>query len=169
MSRIRLLATFIIVVLLSIPATTFGQTETDDLVLDEGVTPHPAIDSLYYRFSEAYRTLDASIIAEIYAEQALYLSPDSEIRRGGAAIHESFKASFQRSADREEKRHIAFRIVERGISGPLAYDVGIFSLTRYPKEGESGISRGKFVVVARQQDDGTWRFQVDGYSDIRTD
>ena len=166
MSSLRQLAIPVLLWSLVLSATSPGQSDTAHLVLGEGVRAHPQIDSLYYRFSQAYRTLNASVIAEIYAEEALYLSPDSEIRKGGDVIHESFALSFLRTKERGEQREIAFTIVEREVSGPLAYDVGVFTLTRHSKDGETGISRGKFVVIARRGEDGAWRFQVDAYSDI---
>ena len=155
-----------IALILASAATVTGQSPSQNLILEDGVPAHEGIDGLYQKFSEAYKTLDGSLIADIYAEHALYLSPGSNVKRGRDKIHKSFASSFEKTRERGETRMIAFRIVEREISGPLAYDVGIFTLIRTEADGTSAIDRGKFVVVARQQEDGSWQFQVDGYSDI---
>jgi hypothetical protein len=47
--------------------------------------------------------------------------------------------------------------------------VGIYQLTSAPREGEPSVSSGKFTTVLKWQDDGTWRFHVDGYSGTTED
>ena len=54
----------------------------------------------------------------------------------------------------------------RRVSGGLAYDVGIYTLDRRTGGSVVGSSKGKFVVVAVADENGRWRFQVDGYSGL---
>jgi hypothetical protein len=51
----------------------------------------------------------------------------------------------------------------------LAYDVGIYTIRQFAGGKEVGTGAGKFVVVAVREKDGRWRFQVDGYSDLKPD
>ena len=61
---------------------------------------------------------------------------------------------------------ISFRIAQRQAEQNLAYDVGIYTLTSFNDKGEARTSKGKFMVVAKREKDGVWRFQVDGYNDL---
>lgn len=132
-------------------------------------TAQSTLDEVYQRFSAAYDRLDADAVASLYTEEAQYLTPSSDrpIRQGRAAIKQSFEAFFNSIRDRQAALDISFRIVDRSISGDLAYDVGYYKLVvSYPEDPakEPSTSAGKFVVVAKKQADGTWQFHVDGYS-----
>ena len=142
------------------------ESERSRLVLNEGVKPHKGVDDIYIRFSKAYDDLNPKGVADLYTSDAAYLSPGSEIRIGRGYILNSFIRSFTSVSDREEKRMIDFRIHQRIIGKELGYDVGEFILTSVAKDGSKRTSRGKFVVVAVEQEYGIWRFQVDGYSNI---
>jgi ketosteroid isomerase-like protein len=61
---------------------------------------------------------------------------------------------------------ISFRIAQRQVEQNFAYDVGIYTLTSFNDKGEARTSKGKFMVVAKREKDGVWRFQVDGYNDL---
>ena len=62
---------------------------------------------------------------------------------------------------------ISFQIFQRKIDKNLAYDVGIYMIRQYKDGKEVGMGQGKFVVVAVKEKDDKWRFQVDGYSDLK--
>ena len=126
-------------------------------------TDEAAIDAVYERFSKAYDVWDAPATAELYTDDALYLSGDGAIRRGRAAIEETF-SFLQRVKERGETISISFRFVDRAIEGDLAYDVGYYKTISTPAGGEPRPSVGKFVTVLKKQADGSWRFQVDGYN-----
>lgn len=136
------------------------------LVLEAGVEPHKEIDEIYRRFSKAYDDLDPNAVANLYTESASYLSPGSEIRIGRGHILESFTRSFRSVKERRSSREIRFRIVQRDVQGGLGFDVGLFILTSREADGSTRTSTGKFVTVTKRGEDGVWRFQVDGYSDV---
>lgn len=137
------------------------------LQLQAGVPAHAQIDAIYRRFAEAYKTLDPRAVAELYCEEALYLSPGSAILQGRQKIQENFAGFFAWAKDNKRQLDISFRIVSRQVAEPLAYDVGIYTLESFEQGKQAGRSQGKFVVVARKNGDGVWQFQVDGYSDIK--
>ena len=62
---------------------------------------------------------------------------------------------------------ISFQIFQRKVEKTMAYDVGIYTIRQFKDGKEAGTGQGKFVVVALKQTDGQWRFQVDGYSNLK--
>lgn len=120
-----------------------------------------ALDSAYATFTEAYRTADPALVAGLYGDSALYLTPGDTIVRGRSsieAIFAGFLVPYAR-ADSGGPR-IRFEIADRRIaaSGDLATDVGYFVINER--------ARGKFIVVWRWGADGRWRIHADGYSEV---
>ena len=158
------IALLILLVLLSFSAIN---AQTDELTLEEGVKPHKGIDAIYKDFSKSYRELNPELVASLYAKDAAYLSPGSEITNGRDSILANFTRSFKRSKDSGRNMTISFHIFQRMVEKNLGYDVGVYTL-KYYKDGKMlSEHRGKFVVIAVKEKDGKWRFQVDGYSDIK--
>jgi uncharacterized protein (TIGR02246 family) len=123
------------------------------------------LDEVYAGFRAAYARLDPVAVTRLYADDALYLAGDSELRRGTAAIRtlfEEFFASVRRDSARLELR---FRILQRTMAPGLATDVGYYRLVRVRGAERGRPSIGRFVTVLRQGADGRWRFAIDSYSD----
>ena len=137
-----------------------------DLTLEPGVARHQGLDEIYRNFSEGYRKLDAARVAGLYGETAAYLAPGDDIQIGRGKILEAFGRFFDSVKKQNGRLAISFHIVQRQVAGALAYDVGVYTLVSTDEKGGSRRGSGKFVVVARREKDGVWRFQVDGYSDL---
>jgi uncharacterized protein (TIGR02246 family) len=131
-----------------------------------GTASHPGIDAVYATFSRAYETLDPAAVANLYTEDALYLEPGGDIRRGRKAILDNFTGFFDSVREAGSTVRIRFEIVDRQVSENLATDVGYFTLSRSTKDGRDSTDRGKFVVISKKQADGAWRLHVDGYSGV---
>lgn len=153
------------ILFLSLTAAPAQSTEKE-LILETGAAPHSKIDDIYRRFSEAYRKLDFEAVTDLYTDDALYLAPGSDVKRGREKILKQFSGYFNSVKNSGGSLAISFRILERRVSKDLAYDVGIYTITEKTSKGESRAGRGKFVVVARKMENGDWRFQVDGYSSL---
>lgn len=151
-------------------ATFSAVSQTPELTLEKGVAPHKEIDAIYKSFSEAYATLDFEKVANLYSEGAAYLQPDSEILQGRAAIRPTFQSFFDWVKGEGQTMTISFQIFQRKADKNLAYDVGIYTIRQF-KDGKQtgGLGQGKFVTVAMKEKDGKWRFQVDGYSNLKPD
>lgn len=141
--------------------------QDSDLVLEKGVIPHKGIDAVYAEFSESYKSLDTTKVTGLYTENASYLPPDSNILTGREAIRPSFQSFFDWIKKESRTMTISFRIVQRMVDEKLAYDVGIFTIRQYKDGKEVSSGSGKFFVAAIREKDGKWRFQVDGYSDLK--
>ena len=151
---------------LFLSVSTVSAQMSQELVLEKGVTPHAKIDDVYRRFGEAYKKLDVEAVTNLYTDDAFYLSPGGEIQRGRATISKIFNGFLNSVIKDGGILSIKFRILERRVSGDLAYDVGIYTLTQRRPNLENRTSIGKFVVVALRMKNGEWRFQVDSFSDI---
>jgi len=123
--------------------------------------PAAQFDAVYERFSAAYRQADPDAVAALYWPDAYYLSPNSEIAQGDVGSH------FAWLADMEPGKgpRLSFEIIDRAVDGDLAYDIGIYTLRR--DEHPDRQSRGKFIVVWKRGEDGTWKIHADGFSAIR--
>ena len=153
-------------VLLTNFAAPAPAAETTALTLDAGVAPHKGLDEIYARFSEGYKKLDPAMVANLYTETAAYLVPGQEMDIGRPKVLDGFTKFFDSVKQRNSRLEISFQVVQRQVEQNLAYDVGIFTLTSFDEKGEPRPSKGKFVVVAKPEKDGVWRFQVDGYNDL---
>lgn len=143
-----------------------AKAQTGELVLEKGVSAHMEIDAIYKTFSEAYRTLDVEKVANLYTETAAYLPPANDILKGRAAIRPTFQSFFDWIKNEGRTMTISFRIFQRKVDKNLAYDVGIYTIRQFKDGKETGTGQGKFIVVAVKEK-GNWRFQVDGYSDLK--
>lgn len=138
-----------------------------DLVLENGVKSHKGIDSIYNTFSEGYRTLKPELVANLYTENAAYLSPGGDIRFSRNEILKSFTRFFTNVKKTDRNMTIKFHIFQRKVEKNMGYDVGVYTL-HYYKDGKMlSEHKGKFVVVAIKGKDKKWRFQVDGYSSLK--
>jgi len=169
MNRKNLLIGIGSLVFLVCPATSGPAAENaaaSSPVLDEGVARHKGLDEIYRRFSEGYKKLDPAAVANLYTETAAYLVPGTEIEIGRPKILASFTKFFDSVKQRNGRLEISFQIAQRQAEQTMAYDVGIYTLTSFRENGETRVSKGKFMVVAKPDKDGVWRFQVDGFNDL---
>lgn len=125
--------------------------------------PAASFDAAYDRFSEAYRQADPDGVAALYWPDAYYLSPNSEIDQGDVRSHFTWLADMEPG----QGPHISFEIVDRAVDGDLGYDIGIYTIRRDDHPGPP--SRGKFIVIWKRGDDGTWKIHADGFSAIRAE
>ncbi|HUP18583.1 MAG TPA: SgcJ/EcaC family oxidoreductase [Gemmatimonadota bacterium] len=120
------------------------------------------LDAVYDRFTAAYAAADAAAVADLYTEDAYYLSPDQDVVRGRAEIQEGF-ARFLGRFEPGAGPAIDFEILDRNVAGDLATDIGYYRMSR---PGGEPRRAGKFVVVWRRGADGAWRIHADGYSGV---
>lgn len=141
--------------------------QSSDLTLRPGVAAQAGLDEVYRRFSEAYRTLNVDLIADQYSQTAAYLVPGDDLVTGRENIRPGFKQFFESVKNNGQTMTISFEIAQRMVEKNLGYDVGIFNLTIFKEGKQISNMKGKFVVVAVKDRDGKWRFQVDGYNDLK--
>lgn len=165
MKKFAFVVTFLLII---IGQTVSAYSQKTDLILENGVSAHKEIDAIYRQFSEAYVALDVDKVSNLYAADAAYLPPDSEILKGREQIRPGFRSFFDWVKKEGRTMTISFQIFQRKVEKNLGYDVGIYTITQFKdgkQIGEPG--KGKFIVVAVKEKDGKWRFQVDGYNNLK--
>ena len=123
-----------------------------------------APDEPYQRFAAAYASLDAERVSRWYTEDAFYLPPAGDMRRGRAAIRDRYAESFNSDRERRHTRRITFELVDRMTVGDLRNDVGYYTIVTADSAGHEERFRGKFLKVWRREADGVWRIREDSYS-----
>lgn len=134
---------------------------------EERAAAEAALDSAYATMSEAYARASVQLLMdEVYARDAFYLPPGSPILHGQDQFRGQFSFLERYTRDGGPGPEIAFEIVEREISGDVAYDVGVYTLRAPDAPPEAEGSRGKFIVIWKRNPRGEWRIRADGFSAI---
>jgi len=102
-------------------------------------------------YNEAFNRGDAAGCAAFFTEDVILLAPGQPMARGKRA----FEEIYQSRMDKTNGGTHTNKLVEYGVEGDLAYQVGTFAIT-----GTNPPEQGKFVNILRRQSDGTWKVTV---------
>ena len=111
------------------------------------------------RFLEEISRGDAAAAAGVYAERAVLVPPSGEAIRGRKAIE-----SFWRSGIEIGVRAVELDALELGDAGRLTYEVGRYRMLLRPADDEPRFERGAYVVLYKQEPDGSWLRAVDMFN-----
>jgi uncharacterized protein (TIGR02246 family) len=118
------------------------------------------IAAIEQRIMAGFAAGDAEAVAAQYTVDALLLPQDSPPIAGRAAIAEAYRASLEEYAMRLEAV-----IEETEVAGDWAWVRGRFEHTSTRKaDGTATTARGKYLVIARRDPDGVWRFHRDAFN-----
>ncbi len=124
-----------------------------------------ALNQFYTQFTQAFETLDAQIVKDMYAENACYV-PENQGkgitigRKNIVALYDQF---FGKIRHKEAHIEVDFRVLERQIEANNATDIGYYLIRFYPPlDAEEPVSEfaGKFVTVSKKKK-GKWYLTVD--------
>jgi ketosteroid isomerase-like protein len=146
--------------MLATAAAASGQPSTKPSAAAAG-----AFDAVYAQFAQGYKQADAAMVADLYANNAFYLTPGGNIENGRSFV----LGEFQRYLGRYEKGagpNIAFKIVDRQISGDLAHDIGYIMMNDGKEPIASDTKPGaKFAVLWKRDAAGAWKIFSDTYNE----
>ena len=117
-----------------------------------------AIGKVRDAYAAAFKAGDASAIAALYTSDGLTQPNNQPTASGTAGITASVKASF------DQLNIVSFTLtpVKTEASGNLGYDIGTYAFTATPKpKGDTIKAEGRYVVILRKGDDGTWKAVAD--------
>jgi ketosteroid isomerase-like protein len=119
----------------------------------------PEINASNARFLEEIARGDAAAAAGVSAERAVLVPPSGEAIRGRKAIE-----SFWRSGIEIGVRAVELEALELGDAGRLTYEVGRYRMLLRPADNEPRFERGAYVVLYKQEPDGSWLRAVDTFN-----
>jgi len=115
-----------------------------------------AIDETNRRFVEAFSHGDMEGVASVYSEDAVLLPPDAAMVRGRTAIKDFWQGVREMGV-----KEAALETVEVQHEGTTAYEIGAYTLNIQTPGAEQSTQRGKYVVVWKRQNDGSWNWAID--------
>ncbi len=113
-----------------------------------------AVQSLGDAYAQANLANDADAVAALYAVDAIEMPPQMPATVGRDAIRAKYASGFE--AGMESTDFTVTSVEIDGMDG-LAYDRGTWSWTGVPPGmTEPTTDVGKYLVIARRQEDGSW-------------
>lgn len=124
------------------------------------MTDREAVVAIEDHIRDAYAIGDADGVAAQYTEDAILMGPNKPAVVGRKAIADNFRPFF--AAFRGE---LSQDIEEVEVLGDQAYMRGRLHIKVTAKKGSAKAEmHGKYIVIARRDTDGVWRFARDIYN-----
>jgi uncharacterized protein (TIGR02246 family) len=119
-------------------------------------TPRNEIEAALVTFAKAFNKGDGAAVAAHYAEDAAVFPPGAARVDGRAKIQE-----FWQGAIKAGLKDLTLKAVEVHGTGEMAYEVGEVSYSAPDSSGQRKTANGKYIVVWKKGEDGTWRLYRD--------
>ena len=113
-----------------------------------------AIEAASEQFTNAYNQGDAAAVAALYTEEAKRLPPNNPMMIGRENIQAIYEASFDAGVS-----NLRLTVIDFNVNGDMAHEVGKYSDTTQPDEGEAISESGKYVRIWKRVN-GTWKVDV---------
>lgn len=115
-----------------------------------------SIEEANLKFGEAFRQGNPAAVADLYTEEAAILPPNSEMIKGKQGIEAFWKAVMEMGV-----KDAVLTTVDLMVDEELVCEIGEYTLTIQPEGQEPVEDRGKYVVIWKQTEEGTWKLHVD--------
>jgi uncharacterized protein (TIGR02246 family) len=117
------------------------------------------IEQLTARFTEAFNRGDAATLATMYDTGAVVLAPNAPPMRGRQNIQ-----AFWAGARQQGFRTLDLAVGSVEVIGSHAIDMGTYTLVVQPPGQLEVTDRGKYMVLWRRQEDGSWKLYRDMFN-----
>ena len=114
-----------------------------------------AVRAASKQWVDAFNRGDAAAVAALYTEEAKRLPPNSPMIVGRENIQ-----AFIQAANDAGAGDLQATIIELHVNGDMAYEVGKYTLTIQPEEGDAISDNGKYVEIWTRVN-GSWKMDVD--------
>jgi uncharacterized protein (TIGR02246 family) len=115
-----------------------------------------AIDEQNTKFEQAYNAGDADAVAGFYSMDGVVLPPDGARQEGREAIR-----AFWSGAMEQGLKDVDLTAVEVYPQDDMATEVGTFTATAPAEGGGQAAIAGKYIVLWKRGEDGTWQIHRD--------
>lgn len=139
--------------------------QPEQMELPEQAEPEPmmdlaevrqAIEANNLKFGEAVRMGDAALLAALYTEDGQLFPPNSEIITGREAIQAFWAGGLQMGI----KDAVLTTVDVLGM-GDMVCEIGKYNLTIQPEGQEAMEDNGKYIVIWKKAEDGSWQLHID--------
>lgn len=110
-----------------------------------------ALEAFDAAYNEAFNRGDAAGCAAFFTDDVLLMVPGQPMTRGKKAFEKIYRSRMDASRGGTHTN----TLVEYGVEGDLAYQVGTFAISNANPSEE-----GKFLNILKRQADGTWKVAV---------
>lgn len=114
------------------------------------------IEAANVKFGEASRAGDAAALANLYAEDAKLMPPNSETIQGREGVAAYWTGGFQMGI-----KDIVLTTQDVMGMGDMVCEIGKAEVTIQPEGQEAIQDIGKYVVIWKKATDGTWQLYID--------
>jgi uncharacterized protein (TIGR02246 family) len=116
-----------------------------------------AIDKGNAQWIAAWDKADASLLAQLFAEDGVLLGRNGKVFKGPQQILERQKPVME-GAGKGVKATVT--TVDVWLNGDTAYETGKYSY-KFQEKGKPVIEEGRYVTIWKRQSDGSWKIIVD--------
>ena len=106
------------------------------------------------KFSQSIRTRDLVEIEKLYTEDTILMPPNDDMVRGRRGTVEFWSASLKMGL-----RNATLFTMEAQRSGDEIREIGSYKLRVVPEHRKAYEDIGKYLMVWKQQPDGSWKLQ----------
>ena len=110
------------------------------------------IEKVNQLWRAAFKKGDAALATSMYTDDTLLLPPNMEPIRGKENAQAFWGTSIEMGVIMEEHK-----IVEIVREGDSAFELGTYIISFHPEGQESVEEKGKYVVLWKRMDDGSWK------------
>lgn len=156
--KFLLMSTVILMAALSNFAQTNGATKpTASETLAEA---KKAIELANIKWAEAWTKGDYAAVAEIFAEDGIFLSSSGRVIKGRPQLLEFYKAAMAGVGKDITELKVTVTTINAWLDGELVYETGKYNYN-YLEKGKPAEEKGKYVTIWKKQKDGNWRLVMD--------
>jgi uncharacterized protein (TIGR02246 family) len=106
------------------------------------------------KFPTAFNAADVSAAADVWADDGIWMLPEVPADVGKEAIRARLQEWFDQTSYENAKQVVE----EVEVVGDWAWARGSYSSTETPRAGGESVEvRGKYLIVAKRQPDGSWK------------
>ena len=115
-----------------------------------------SIEEANVKFGDAVRAGDAAALANLYAEDARLLPPNSEMIQGREGVEAFWAGGIQMGI-----KDVVLTTADIMGMGDMVCEIGKANVTIQPEGGEAMEDIAKYVVIWKKTADGAWKLYVD--------
>jgi len=148
-------ALLLLPLLVATACTAPAGNETATAAAPDPAAVRQAIEAVNAQFTASLKAGDIEALVSHYDAEAMVLPPNMPAARGAAGIREAFSGMLSAMTITE----FTLTTHEVHVAGNMAIETGAYAMTSQPPQGGGPATpdTGKFVVVWRQQADGSWK------------